>query len=90
LLLRGKSDYFTSNWVATLADEIRLAAEVCQRFKEDYWRKIDAAGDFPKEFVEALYSIGIPSMLVPAEYGRLGLGIQAASVALEEINKSGG
>jgi len=77
--------------VATLADEIRLAAaEVCQRFTEDYWRKIDAAGDFPKEFVEALYSIGIPSKLVPAEYVGLGLGIQAASVALEEINKSGG
>ena len=62
----------------------------CERFPEDYWRKIDKNHEYPEEFIQALTDEGWLSVLIPEEYGGAGLGLAEASAILEEINRSGG
>ncbi len=63
---------------------------VCARFPDQYWRRIDAEGAYPEEFVAALGEAGWLGVLIPEEYGGAGLGVGEASVILEEINRQGG
>ena len=63
--------------------------ELCARFPDEYWRRIDRAESYPQEFVEALTEAGWLAALIPAEYGGAGLGISEAAVIMEEINRSG-
>jgi alkylation response protein AidB-like acyl-CoA dehydrogenase len=70
--------------------DIRAAvAELCSRFPGEYWRGLEPDG-YPDEFVAALTAGGWLGILIPAEYGGAGLGLDEASVVLEEINASGG
>jgi len=64
--------------------------KVCAQFPDAYWRELDARRAYPEEAVEALAKAGYLAPLIPREYGGLGLDIGAASVILEEINRSGG
>ncbi len=78
---------------ANTADEslIRDAVRaVCARFPDPYWRRIDADGAYPEEFVAALGAAGWLGALIPEAYGGAGLGVGEASVILEEINRQGG
>ncbi|WP_240949818.1 acyl-CoA dehydrogenase family protein [Psychrobacillus sp. BL-248-WT-3] len=63
---------------------------LCQKFPEDYWKKIDEKNEYPEEFIKALTEEGWLSVLIPEEYGGAGLGMAEASIILEEINRSGG
>jgi len=63
---------------------------LCAGFPDEYFRKIDAERAYPQEFVEALTKAGWLAALIPAEYGGSGLGLAAASVIMEEINRAGG
>ncbi len=63
---------------------------VCKPFGSAYWQRIDDARGFPEEFVNALTEAGWLSALIPEEYGGSGLNLTAASVIMEEINRSGG
>ncbi len=63
---------------------------VCGDFPDAYFREIDAARAYPAAFVEALTKAGWMAALIPEEYGGSGLGLTAASVIMEEINRSGG
>jgi acyl-CoA dehydrogenase len=75
------------------ADQAALRAEVrrlCRSFEPAYWRRLDAARDYPQEFVDALTRAGYLAALIPAEYGGAGLGLAEAAIVLEEINRSGG
>jgi acyl-CoA dehydrogenase len=59
-------------------EELRSGVrEVCERFSDDYWRRLDA----DRRYLGAL---------IPEEYGGMGLGISATTIILEEINRSGG
>jgi acyl-CoA dehydrogenase len=70
--------------------EIRSAVrDLCSRFPPSYFRRIDEARAYPEEFVGALTKAGWLAALVPEEYGGGGLTLTAASVILEEINRSG-
>ncbi|MCC6222868.1 MAG: acyl-CoA/acyl-ACP dehydrogenase [Thermoleophilia bacterium] len=72
-------------------EAIRAAVkEVCARFPDEYWRAVDARGDYPQEFVTALTESGWLAVLIPEEYGGAGLGLVEAGIVLEEINRSGG
>ncbi|QKX52575.1 acyl-CoA/acyl-ACP dehydrogenase [Planococcus glaciei] len=62
----------------------------CERFPEEYWRKIDKNHEYPEEFIQALTDEGWLSVLIPEEYGGAGLGLAEAGAILEEINRSGG
>jgi acyl-CoA dehydrogenase len=72
-------------------EELRSGVrEVCERFPDDYWRRLDAERRYPEEFVRAMTEAGYLGALIPEEYGGMGLGISATTVILEEINRSGG
>jgi len=72
-------------------EELRRGVrEVCERFSNQYWRRLDAERRYPEEFVRAMTEAGYLGALIPEEYGGMGLGISATTVILEEINRSGG
>jgi acyl-CoA dehydrogenase len=64
--------------------------QVCRGFPDEYWRQVDARGEYPAEFVAALTDGGWLAVLIPEEFGGAGLGITDAAIVLEEINRSGG
>ncbi|PZG18938.1 acyl-CoA dehydrogenase family protein [Nonomuraea aridisoli] len=71
----------------------RLRAEVrelCDRFDSEYWRARDRERAYPEEFVRALTEAGYLSVLIPKEYGGLGMGVTEGGIILQEINRSGG
>ncbi len=51
---------------------------------------MDEQRRYPEEFVKALTEGGWLSMLIPEEYGGLGMGVGDAAIVLEEINRAGG
>jgi len=63
---------------------------LCAQFDGAYFQKIDEARAYPEAFVNALTKAGWLSALIPEEYGGSGLSLTAASVIMEEINRSGG
>ncbi|UCF75598.1 MAG: acyl-CoA/acyl-ACP dehydrogenase [Betaproteobacteria bacterium] len=63
---------------------------LCREFDSAYWQKVDEERGYPEAFVEALTKAGWLSALIPEEYGGSGLSLTAASVIMEEINRSGG
>jgi acyl-CoA dehydrogenase len=70
--------------------EIRSAVrELCARYPGEYWRGLEP-NTYPTEFVEELTRSGWLAALIPEECGGAGLSLTAASVILEEINRSGG
>jgi acyl-CoA dehydrogenase len=71
----------------SLRERIR---DFCAQFPDAYWRETDRERAYPQTFVEALTAAGFLSILIPEEYGGLGLGVTEASIVLEEINRSGG
>jgi acyl-CoA dehydrogenase len=70
--------------------DIRAAVRaLCAGFPGPYWRKLDAASEYPEEFVAALGAAGFLGALIPEEYGGSGLPIRAGSVILEEVHAAG-
>jgi len=71
--------------------EIRDALrDLCAGYADDYWRKVDSERAYPETFVDALTAAGYLAALIPQEFGGPGLGLEAASVIMEEINRNGG
>ncbi len=71
-------------------DELRSGIrELCARFPDEYWRRIDRDEAYPQEFVDALTEAGWLAALIPSEFGGAGLGISDGAVIMEEINRSG-
>jgi acyl-CoA dehydrogenase len=63
---------------------------LCRQFPDEYFRKDRRAARYPEAFVDALTAAGWLAAMIPEEYGGSGLGLTAASVIMEEINRSGG
>ena len=81
----------TASTPADAHREIRDAVRaLCAEYPGEYWRKIDEVRGYPEEFVKALTDAGWLAALIPEEYGGSGLTLAAASVIMEEINRSGG
>ncbi|HSC23094.1 MAG TPA: acyl-CoA dehydrogenase family protein [Casimicrobiaceae bacterium] len=71
--------------------EIRDAIRaLCAQFPDEYFRSVDAERGYPEAFVDALMRAGWLAAMIPEAYGGAGLGLSAASVILEEINRAGG
>jgi alkylation response protein AidB-like acyl-CoA dehydrogenase len=71
-------------------DEIRQAARtLARRFPLSYWREHDKDGTYPLEFVKAFAEAGWMGILIPEEYGGMGLGVTEAAIMLGEIAQSG-
>jgi len=77
-----------------LTDQQRLVREsirdICSDFDADYWREKDAAGEYPREFVDQLADGGWFGALLPEEYGGAGMSTEEVVVMMEEIAASGG
>jgi acyl-CoA dehydrogenase len=70
--------------------EIRSAvAQLCARYGEDYWRRLDAERGYPTDFVREMTEAGFLTALIPEEYGGAGLGLLEACAILEEISLRG-
>ena len=63
--------------------------KLCAQYPGEYWRTLDEKREYPTDFVKALTEAGYLSVLIPEEFGGSGLGITAAAVIMEEIQKSG-
>jgi acyl-CoA dehydrogenase len=71
--------------------EIRSGVRaICADFPDEYFRGIDAQRGYPEKFVDTLIQAGWLSAMIPEEYGGSGLGLTAATVIMEEINRCGG
>jgi len=68
----------------------RAVAEICAKFGDEYWRRLDKERGYPTELVRALTEQGWLAALIPEQYGGTGLGITEASIILEEIDHQGG
>ncbi|MFI5254067.1 MAG: acyl-CoA dehydrogenase family protein [Candidatus Limnocylindrales bacterium] len=78
--------------VPTAPDHALIRAAVraiCAEYPDSYWRRLDAADEYPEAFVTALANAGWLALLIPEAYGGAGLGLAEASIVLEEINHSG-
>src|ERR1044071_8753923 len=62
---------------------------LCAGFPGSYWNALDRERAYPAEFVKALTDGGFLSVLIPEEYGGLGLRGGGATAILEEIHRSG-
>ena len=63
---------------------------LCRDFPDAYFREVDAQRAYPEAFVRALLDAGWLAAMIPQDYGGSGLGLTAASVIMEEINRAGG
>ena len=71
--------------------EIRDAVrQLCRQYPDEYFRAVDEKKAYPEAFVDALMAAGWLAAMIPEEYGGTGLGLTAATVIMEEINRSGG
>jgi acyl-CoA dehydrogenase len=71
-------------------DAIRQAARtLARRFPLAYWRECDKEEKYPWDFVKAFAADGWMGILMPEEYGGMGLGVTEAAVMLNEIGASG-
>jgi acyl-CoA dehydrogenase len=68
----------------------RSIRDLCAEFGDEYWRERDRTATYPTEFVDALAADGWLGMLVPEEYGGVGMSTSEAVVMMEEIAASGG
>jgi acyl-CoA dehydrogenase len=63
--------------------------DLCRRFGDDYWMRLDAEHEFPWEFYRELATGGWIGIAIPQAYGGGGRGITEASLVLEEVAASG-
>jgi acyl-CoA dehydrogenase len=67
----------------------RSVRELAGRFDDDYWADLDEGREFPWAFYTAFAEAGWLGIAIPEQYGGSGLGIQEASLLVEEIAASG-
>jgi alkylation response protein AidB-like acyl-CoA dehydrogenase len=71
-------------------EEIRDGVgQICARFPNEYWLKLDHESAYPTEFVQALTAAGYLGALIPEAYGGAGLPLSAACAVLETIHQTG-
>ena len=80
------SDFSMTGDQKALCTSVR---ELCARYGDDYWRKLDDNAEYPTDFVNALTEGGYLAALIPEQYGGMGLGVMDGSLILEEINRAG-
>ena len=64
--------------------------EICDRFDDDYWGRLDRTHTFPHEFAKAIADGGWLGIAMPVEYGGAGLGVTEASIMMQVVGASAG
>lgn len=76
--------------LSELQQDVRQQARaLAKRFDLSYWLEHDRSGEYPWEFVHAFAEAGWMGVVVPEEYGGLGLGLTEAALLLHEVAASG-
>lgn len=71
-------------------DIVRQAVrELAGQFDMEYWRHKDKNHEYPHEFVKAFADAGWLGVIIPEEYGGLGLSMAHAATMMYEISASG-
>ena len=75
-------------------EEQRMLAETARRVGEkyglEYWRELDAKGQFPAEIWQAICDAGLCGVAVPEEFGGSGLGMLELAITVENLCAGGG
>ncbi|HYG28046.1 MAG TPA: acyl-CoA dehydrogenase family protein [Caulobacteraceae bacterium] len=66
------------------------ARRVGDKFGLEYWRDLDAAGEFPAALWQEICQSGLCGIAVPEEYGGSGLGMLEVAIAVEQLCAAGG
>jgi acyl-CoA dehydrogenase len=72
------------------AEVLQAAQAVTSRFGDDYFHMMDKEEAYPHDYVKALMDAKLHTVMIPGEYGGMGLGLQEACVIVEEMHRSGG
>ena len=67
-----------------IRDSIRKIAD---KFDLEYWRQKDRKKEYPWDFKDALAADGWLGMLMPEQYGGMGLGLTEVGVVLDELGQ---
>lgn len=77
-----------------LTEEQQMLAATARRVGEkyglEYWRALDATGEFPAEIWQAICDAGLCGVAVPEQYGGSGLGMLELAIAVENLCAGGG
>lgn len=65
------------------------AAEIGEEFDRAYWRQKEEAGEFAREFWDALAEAGFHGLLVPEKYGGAEMGAEEMHIAMETLCSEG-
>ena len=66
------------------------AGRLCARFGDDYWADLDARGEFPSAFRDAMVEGGWLGIAMPKACGGSGLGISEAAILMHGVARSPG
>jgi acyl-CoA dehydrogenase len=76
------------------ASDLRMIREsahaLASKYDLEYWREHDEEKKYPWDFINAFAEGGWLGTMIPEAYGGMGLGLEAASVMLQEIAYFGG
>ena len=62
-------------------------SKIAEDFDLDYWRQKDKKKEYPWDFKDALAEGGWLGMLMPEQYGGMGLGLTEVGVVLDELGQ---
>ena len=74
----------------TREDVLQATQAVTNRFGDEYFAKLDKEEGFPHDYIKALMDAKLHTVMIPEEYGGMGLGLQHACTIVEEMHRSGG
>ncbi len=83
-------DALEPKYEGTLADVLQATRNLTRRYPDEYYRELDKNAAYPHDFVKDAMEAGLGAVMVPAEYGGMGLGVREAAVVVEELHRSGG
>jgi acyl-CoA dehydrogenase len=68
---------------------VETATKIGEQFGLDYWRALDAAGEYPSEMWQAICDAGLCGVALPEEHGGAGLGMLDMALIVEALCKGG-
>lgn len=74
-------------------ETLNMVFESIQKFMEtqiDNFKEFDKKGEQPKDYIEALKDLGLFGLIIPEEYGGIGLSNSGYSRVLQEVTKFDG
>jgi acyl-CoA dehydrogenase len=86
------SEYLPSGVEATPEREQmqRAIKSICDEFDDEYWRKKEAAKQFPHDFHTVIARGGWLGLTMPEEWGGSGLGVSDAALMMQTVANSAG